>query len=165
MARKCRNRNRCLPPTRRPRARCLPPRAPRPGVRVAATDRAVGGATSRGLCHDATSMREGGRRMRTTAAPVEVVCVQCARPFTVSQRAYAQRTARYGSALRCPHCVGDRWLHVGRGPVPIDMPGQLVPIDMPGRPLSDSAGRTSCSRPTIEHHPLLRTTTATRPSV
>ncbi len=53
--------------------------------------------------------------MRTTAAPVEVVCVQCARPFTVSQRAYAQRTARYGSALRCPHCVGDRWLHVGHG--------------------------------------------------
>ena len=53
--------------------------------------------------------------MRTKVAPIEVVCVQCNRPFTISQRAHAQRTARYGTDLRCTHCVGDRWLRVGNG--------------------------------------------------
>ncbi len=53
--------------------------------------------------------------MCTKAAPVEVVCVQCRRPFTLSPRAYAQRTARYGADLRCVHCVGDTWLRAGNG--------------------------------------------------
>jgi len=53
--------------------------------------------------------------MRTKALPIEVVCVQCARPFTLSQRAYGQRTARYGADLRCVHCVGDVWLRAGKG--------------------------------------------------
>jgi len=56
--------------------------------------------------------------MRTKTAPVEVVCVQCARPFIVSQRAYVQRTARYGAALRCPHCIADRSLAARRSRLP-----------------------------------------------
>ena len=53
--------------------------------------------------------------MRTKTPPIEVVCVQCRRPFMVSHRAYAQRTARYGADLRCAHCITDRWLSVGDG--------------------------------------------------
>jgi len=53
--------------------------------------------------------------MRTKALPIEVVCVQCARPFTLSQRAYGQRIARYGQHLRYVHCVGDSWLRAGNG--------------------------------------------------
>ncbi len=41
---------------------------------------------------------------------VQVVCVACAAPFTLTPQAHARRVARYGAHLLCSRCLGDSWL-------------------------------------------------------
>lgn len=48
--------------------------------------------------------------MATNISFITVLCIDCARPFEMTLPAYTHRTARAGSAIRCPHCQADLWL-------------------------------------------------------
>ena len=47
--------------------------------------------------------------------PTPIVCATCARPCTLTPRAYARRGARYGSSLLCQQCLTDGWLRMHQG--------------------------------------------------
>ena len=64
------------------------------------------------LFESSTAKTSDSRPMPKTPDPIPVICTRCARPFTLSPRAYARRVARYGRTLLCERCLTDGWLRL-----------------------------------------------------